>query len=61
VERDIAGNENHLEPLFQLAAFDMLGKRSKHLPNALWQFDSDGYPVSAKLSSGMNVTIEYLK
>ena len=61
VERVIAGNENHLEPLFQLAAFDMLGKRSKHLPDALWQFDSKGYPVSAKLSSGMNVTIEYLK
>ncbi len=61
IERDVAGNEVALEPMFQLATFDMLGIRSINLPEAVWEFDSAGYPISAKLPTGMRLTIEYLE
>ena len=60
IERDIAANENWLDPILQLAAFDMLGARSRFLPKGEWSFDSDGYPIACKLSSGYNLTINYV-
>ena len=59
VERDIAGNENWLDPVLQLAAFDMLGSRSRYLPAGAWSFDGNGYPVACKTKDGYNLVIEY--
>ena len=61
VERDIAGNENWLDPILQLAAFDMLGSRSRLLPDGDWSFDANGYPIACKLSSGYSLSIEYVE
>lgn len=61
VERDIAGNENWLYPRYQLAAFDMLGARSRYLPEGEWTLDDKGCPVKCTLPSGLIVTIEYVE
>ena len=60
IERDIAGNETWLDPILQLAAFDMLGSRSRMLPAGEWRMEN-GYPVSCKTTDGYNLVIEYLE
>ena len=58
-EREIYDNDNWLYAFCHLAAFDMLGARSLHLPDGEWVTDATGCPVSCVLPSGVKLTIEY--
>lgn len=60
IERDIAGNETWLDPVLQLAAFDMLGSRSRLLPAGEWRFEKN-YPVACRTTDGYNLVIEYVE
>lgn len=61
IEREINNNGNWLYAVCQLAAFDMLGTRSRHLPKGEWELNEDKTPKSCTLQpSGIKVTIEYI-
>lgn len=59
-EREIYDNENWIYAFCHLAAFDMLGARSLHLPEGEWTADANGYPVKCILPSGIVLEIEYV-
>lgn len=59
VEREIYDNHDWKYAFCHLAAFDMLGARSLHLPKGEWSADAAGYPVSCVLPSGIKLKVEY--
>ena len=59
VERLVPANENYLYAIFQLGAFGMFGSRCTHLPDGVWEFDDDGFPVSYIDSNGRKTDITY--
>lgn len=61
IEREIPLNEQGNYPILFLAAFDMLGTRSQHLPDGTWAADNKGYPSSCTLPSGKKLKIEYME
>lgn len=58
-EREIYDNHDWRYAFCHLAAFDMLGARSLHLPEGEWTLDASGCPVACVLPSGIRLEIVY--
>lgn len=58
-ERLVPANTSHNYAIFQLGAFGMFGTRSTHLPDGIWEFDSEGCPTkyvsNGDLKKTMNI------